>query len=122
MAFTEKFLDQIKKKLLAEKDHIKKELLGDTTTQTDKGQEITFPQYGDHVGENASEVASFDNELATNNILKKTLRDIDDALKRISAGKYGVCKYCGKEINPKRLEARPTSSACIDCKNKFSRH
>ena len=44
------------------------------------------------------------------------LRKIDAALERIKNDEYGDCEVCGEEINPKRLEARPTATYCIACK------
>lgn len=41
---------------------------------------------------------------------------IDAALQRIASGDYGYCKSCGAEIGLRRLEARPTTMLCIDCK------
>jgi RNA polymerase-binding transcription factor DksA len=38
------------------------------------------------------------------------------ALKRLEKGDYGVCRYCKKPIEEKRLLIRPTSSACVQCK------
>ena len=48
--------------------------------------------------------------------LKKALRDVESSLDRIEKGAYGTCKYCNEEIDEQRIEARPTSSACIKCK------
>jgi DnaK suppressor protein len=48
--------------------------------------------------------------------LEDELNDTIKALKAIESGKYGICKYCGKPIDEKRLIARPTSSSCIECK------
>ena len=45
----------------------------------------------------------------------QVLLEIDDALKKIEAGTYGICANCGKEIAPERLEAHPWASLCIDC-------
>lgn len=50
--------------------------------------------------------------------LKGQLDDIDAALAAIVAGTYGVCKRCGNEIGADRLEFRPESILCVDCKNK----
>ena len=47
---------------------------------------------------------------------RQQVRDIDAALERISIGEYGVCMKCGEEIAPRRLEGRPFSRYCIDCK------
>ena len=44
------------------------------------------------------------------------IRDIDAALERIDKGEYGICMSCGEEIAPRRLEVRPFSRYCIDCK------
>jgi DnaK suppressor protein len=44
------------------------------------------------------------------------LRKIDEALARISSGNFGECEGCGDEIAIKRLEARPTTTFCISCK------
>jgi RNA polymerase-binding transcription factor DksA len=50
--------------------------------------------------------------------LKSQVEEIDKALAHISAGKYGVCDVCGKEIDPDRLAFRPASILCVDCKTK----
>lgn len=40
---------------------------------------------------------------------------IDAALARIDAGTYGRCERCARPIEPARLEAVPTATACIRC-------
>ena len=119
MALDKKFIKQIENKLLAEKKRIANDL-ADFTIKDGKVSETIFPQYGDHAGENAAEVMSYDSAISVKNTLEKTLRDIKSSLKRIKDGKYGKCKYCDKYISQKRLEIRPTSSACIQCKKKLS--
>jgi DnaK suppressor protein len=52
--------------------------------------------------------------------LRSQVENIDRALAQIDAGKYGVCIDCGTEINPARLEIRPMSIRCVDCKTKLS--
>jgi DnaK suppressor protein len=47
---------------------------------------------------------------------RKLLTKIDEAIVRIDEGSYGVCEDCGEEIGLKRLEARPVTTLCIDCK------
>ncbi len=44
------------------------------------------------------------------------VRDIDAALERIRLGVYGLCARCEEEISPRRMEVRPFSRYCIDCK------
>jgi len=113
----------IKQKLLDEKQKLEEQL----SKFTEKSAHIkgdynaTFPEYGDKEDENAAEVAEFSDNLSLERTLEKSLADVDGALDRIKKGTYGTCRHCGKEIDEKRLVARPVSSACIDCKEKLSR-
>jgi RNA polymerase-binding transcription factor DksA len=45
-------------------------------------------------------------------------RDLDDALERVEAGKYGFCADCGLPIPESRLEAYPTTKRCRSCQEK----
>jgi len=47
---------------------------------------------------------------------QKLLKKIDEAIKRIEDGTFGVCETCGEKISVKRLQARPVTTLCIDCK------
>jgi DnaK suppressor protein len=44
------------------------------------------------------------------------LAAIDEALKKIDDGTFGVCARCGNPIAEERLEAMPYATKCIDCK------
>jgi len=43
---------------------------------------------------------------------------IDEALKRLEHGEFGVCQICQKEIGGKRLDAIPWTPFCIDCQER----
>lgn len=47
----------------------------------------------------------------------RLLYHLDQALERIEAGTYGLCRECGKEVSHARLEAVPHATLCIDCKS-----
>lgn len=49
------------------------------------------------------------------------VRDIDAALERIDKGVYGLCVRCEEEISPRRMEVRPFSRYCIDCKTEVEK-
>ncbi|OFZ81605.1 MAG: hypothetical protein A2583_15610 [Bdellovibrionales bacterium RIFOXYD1_FULL_53_11] len=49
------------------------------------------------------------------------IRKIDEALQRIAAGGFGECECCGGDIEARRLEARPTTTMCIECKEEQER-
>jgi len=47
----------------------------------------------------------------------KFVNQLDDALGRIDAKTYGVCKVCGLLVPKERLEAVPTAQTCAEYKN-----
>ena len=49
---------------------------------------------------------------------RKLLAKIQEAIKRIDDGVFGMCEVCGGYISEKRLMARPVTTLCIDCKTK----
>jgi len=52
---------------------------------------------------------------------RRKIMDINDALKRISDGSYGICEECGEEIPIGRLEIMPFAKYCIECKERVER-
>jgi len=44
---------------------------------------------------------------------------IDEALKRVADGSYGLCVDCGASIATARLHASPTALRCIDCQSRL---
>jgi len=47
---------------------------------------------------------------------RKLLSKIKKATERIEDESFGICDDCGDDIGPKRLEARPVTTLCINCK------
>ncbi len=47
---------------------------------------------------------------------RKLIAKVNEALERIEDGTFGICEVCGGEIGEKRLEARPVTTLCIECK------
>src|SRR4051812_3276670 len=68
--------------------------------------------------------ASGNNEVHIQLKLKQTdakiLQAIEEALFRMEKGTYGICRDCGEEIAPARLNAIPWTRVCITCKEKQS--
>jgi DnaK suppressor protein len=48
---------------------------------------------------------------------RKLIAKIEEALRRLEDGSYGVCEECGEKIGAARLKARPVTTLCIDCKS-----
>lgn len=43
---------------------------------------------------------------------------IDEALRRVADGSYGLCIDCGASITTARLHANPTALRCVGCQDK----
>lgn len=71
-----------------------------------------FPDPNDR----ATQESEFTLELRTRDRERKLIKKIDEAMESLEAGEYGFCETCGIEIGIRRLEARPTATLCIDCK------
>jgi len=52
---------------------------------------------------------------------RSRVRDIDAALERMEQGVYGLCARCEDEIPARRLEVRPFSRYCVDCKSEVEK-
>lgn len=49
---------------------------------------------------------------------RKLLKKIQEALERLKNGEYNVCEECEELIRKERLNARPVTTLCINCKEK----
>jgi len=51
----------------------------------------------------------------------RELANIENALTRMKAGKYGHCEVCGGRIPMARLNALPYATVCIECQRELER-
>ncbi len=49
---------------------------------------------------------------------RETLVKIDNALRKLEEGTYGICEDCGDEISKERLKIMPFAILCRDCQEK----
>jgi len=52
---------------------------------------------------------------------KKELEEINEALKRIEEGTYGICDMCDEPIQIERLKIKPYAKYCIICKEEIEK-
>lgn len=74
--------------------------------------------FGGSFADAASVTAERTEVLGLVDSLKGQLDDVDTALAHIEEGTYGICDNCGGTINEDRLEFRPASILCVNCKSK----
>jgi len=46
---------------------------------------------------------------------KESLNRIDEALRKLEDGTYGICEDCGAEISEERLKLIPFAIYCVEC-------
>ncbi len=102
-------LDEERAKLLHQLDELGATESGDLRGDVD---------YGDGFSDAAAATAERTERLGLVESIKTILSDVDHAIGKIDDGTYGICSQCGKSIGPARLQYRPESNYCVDCKSK----
>jgi len=103
-------LEQFREQLLAKKEEILAEVGKTLNEMTDQTTNIPDPN------DRATVESGRSFELRIRDRERKLLSKIEEALVRIEEGDFGICEGCGEDIGLKRLEARPVTTLCIDCK------
>jgi DnaK suppressor protein len=105
-----KQLEHFRKILTALKEELSQDI--DRTVHTMQDEATIFADPNDR----ASQESDMALELRNRDRERKLIKKIEETIAKIDAGDYGYCDSCGIEIGLKRLEARPTATLCIDCK------
>jgi DnaK suppressor protein len=103
-------LKEYEKKLKEKKEEILSAILSSKTSGDESISEMV-----QDVADKAS--TSYSRELlyGLSDTERKIFFLIEEALKRIKEGKYGICVHCQKPIQKKRLDAVPWARHCIEC-------
>jgi len=86
---------------------------GKTVSEMTNGKE-NYPDPNDR----ASLESDRNFELRIRDRERKLIMKMQEAIKRIDDGVFGICEVCGGPISEKRLIARPVTTQCIECKTK----
>ncbi len=103
-------LDGFQKQLIKKREDILREAERTLAELTDQSGNIPDPN------DRASAESGRSFELRIRQREQKLLSKIEEALQRIEDGEFGECESCGELIGLKRLEARPVTTLCIECK------
>jgi len=113
-------IQEFQKQLEEKKEQLLAQLAGVSRKVEGEGNnfEASYPNYGDpaSIEDSANEVADYTTNLSFERDLENELRAVEKALQRVTEGKYGVCTYCGQDIERERLKIRPESTSCVSCK------
>ncbi|MEW6067509.1 MAG: TraR/DksA C4-type zinc finger protein [Nitrospirota bacterium] len=105
----EKKINEIKKNLFSQKVEL---LAGAEQALNELPGPMAFPDLSDQASAEIDRTFM----LRLKGREQKLLIKIEGALDRIEDGTFGICEKCGEEIDIKRLEARPVTTMCIQCK------
>ncbi|MBN1400446.1 MAG: TraR/DksA C4-type zinc finger protein [Anaerolineae bacterium] len=78
--------------------------------------------YSTHMADDATAVFEQERNVGMQHAQKRLLAEVEDALKRMDAGSYGVCRHCGARIDVARLKAMPTAALCLSCQEQQEQH
>jgi len=74
--------------------------------------------YAFHQADQGSDTNLMEQTVAMMEGERDKIRLLNDAMRRIADGTYGVCEMCGEYIQDSRLEVIPYATYCVACKGK----
>src|SRR6476620_8584516 len=122
------FVRQQKQKLLQLRDAVVDSMAGAAHgTRRSRAEGSEASAFGMHQADAGSDAYDRDFALSLLSQEQDALYEIDEALKRIEIGTYGICEMSGKVIPHARLEALPFTRYTVECqaelekRNRFQR-
>jgi len=116
------FLGKQKSKLLQLRDNLLDSMTGisrDTLRSHAEGSEASA--FGMHQADAGSDAYDRDFALSLLSQEQDALYEIEEALKRVDAGTYGVCEMSGRPIPDARLEAIPFARLTVECQTQIEK-
>lgn len=126
--FTKEELEKFKKLLLEKKAKLEQDLarFAKKDPKLEGDYDAEFPDFGAHqsIDESALEVSDYESNLSLEHNLELQLRNVDEALERITKGTYGRCQQegCNDFIKKERLEILPEAKYCMRCLPNTAKH
>lgn len=112
-------LQQQKQRLLEQKQQLEASLASLTGTGLDHSMNESVGElsgYDNHPADLGTEMFERSKDLALKDNARIQLLKVNDAIKELEAGRYGICARCGEKISADRLLAMPSTTLCVNCK------
>ena len=116
------FLEKQKERLIHLRDSMMDSMMGvakDTLRSRAEGSEASA--FGMHQADAGSDAYDRDFALSLLSQEQDALYEIEEALKRIDLGTYGMCEMSGKPIAHARLEAIPFTRYTVECQSQLEK-
>ncbi len=113
-------LARFKKLVEAERNRVlvKLGVIGEEISDRSSGKGSGSQGYSNHMADIGSDAMGQEQAFLHASQGNEYMRRLDDALKRIENGTYGICEDCADKIPVKRLEAYLAAKRCVACKSK----
>lgn len=119
--FNKKDLEYFRKLILKIKDKILEEIKhisDDTLKKSQKDAAGDISGYTYHMADVASDAYDREFSLGLASNERESLYELEDALKKIEEGAFGICEACKCLITKTRLKAVPHARLCVKCQQK----
>jgi len=119
--FNKKELVYFKKLILKRKEEVLEEikhLSEDTLKKSQKDASGDISGYTYHMADVATDAYDREFSLGLASNEQNLLYELDDALKKIDEGTFGICEECNSLITKIRLKAVPYARLCVKCQKK----
>jgi len=122
--FNKKELIYFKGLILKRKDEVVdqiKHISEDTLKKSQKDAAGDISGYTYHMADIATDTYDREFSLGLASNERKVIYEIDDAIKKVEDGTYGVCEGCKKLISKTRLKALPYARLCLKCQQSLEK-
>lgn len=119
--FNKKELEYFRKLILKNKEKILdeiKRISEDTLKKSQKDAAGDISGYTYHMADVASDTYDREFSLGLASNERQSLYELDDAIKKIEEGTFGICEECKSVITKTRLKAVPFARLCVKCQEK----
>jgi len=112
--YFKKLIMQIKEKVIDEIKHIS----DDTLKKSQKDASGDISGYTYHMADVASDAYDREFSLGLASNERQSLYELDDAIKKIEEGTFGICEECKSLISKTRLKVVPFARLCVKCQER----
>lgn len=116
-------LERFARRLDEEQERLRQQRaeLEESARRTIRDSSGDLSAYAFHMADLGTDAMEREQNLMLAAAISRTLDDIEEALRKIRAGEYGICETCGEAINSKRLDALPYARFCLGCQEELDR-
>jgi len=112
--FFKKLITKIREKVLDDIKHISEDTL--KKSQKDAAGDISGYTY--HMADVATDTYDREFSLGLASNERQSLYELEDAIKKIEEGTFGICEECKSPISKTRLKVVPFARLCVKCQER----